>query len=203
MSPQTITQNPAQRQKLRNEVLASRDALSAQDRQHKSAQIIKTLVEHDIFRQARTIFTYVNFRSEVITNLLIDTCLLLDKRLCVPLTIQQDYRLVPYQLTDRSQLRSGYYGIPEPDPSTSLQIVPQEIDLTILPGSVFDRFGGRLGYGGGFYDRFIEREAPEAIRIGLAFDLQLANRLPLLPHDQTLHHLITEKQMFTFNKDMP
>jgi len=199
MSSQNINHHQAQRQKLREQVLSSRESLSAQDRQLKSAQIIKTLVEHNIFKQAQTIFSYVNFRSEVITDTLIETCLRLGKRLCVPLTIPHRYQLVPYELTNRSHLRPGYYGIPEPNPDTSAQIASHEIDLTILPGSVFDRFGGRLGYGGGFYDRFIENKAPDAVRVGLAFELQIAERLPLMPHDQMLHHLITEKQMLTFN----
>jgi len=202
--PQQENHNQALRLELRKQILASRNGLSAQERQRKSTQIIQTLVKQKIFKQAKTIFSYVNFRSEVITDpLLVETCLAVGKRLCVPLTIQQDFRLIPYELTDRDRLRPGCYGIPEPDPDTCEQISPHEIDLIVLPGSVFDRFGGRLGYGGGFYDRFIENEAPGAIRVGLAFDLQIADKLPLLPHDQLLHHLITEHEIVTFNQDMP
>ncbi len=198
MSSRATDPDMGQRQKLRKQILARREALSVQDRQQKSAQIIETLVEHDSFRQAKTIFTYVNFRSEVITDTLLEACFALNKRLCVPLTIKQDFRLVPYELTESFHLRLGYWGIPEPDPSKHSQVAPHEIDLTILPGSVFDSLGGRLGYGGGFYDRFVINEAPDSVRIGLAFDLQLVDKLPLLPHDQPLHHLITEKQIFNF-----
>ena len=188
----------AQRHELRKQILARREALSVQDRQQKSAQIIKALVEHNSFRQAKTIFTYINFRSEVITETLKEACFVLNKRICVPLTVKKDSRLVPYELTKSSQLHLGYCGIPEPDPKTFSQIAPHEIDLTILPGSVFDGQGGRLGYGGGFYDRFVQNDAPNSIRIGLAFDLQLVEDLPLLPHDQKLHHLITETHIFNF-----
>lgn len=198
-----ITQ-PAQmlRHKLRNQILASRDALSVEVRQQKSSQIIKALVEHASFIHAKTIFSYINFRSEVLTTSLVEICCSLNKRLCVPLTIKKGFRLVPYEINDCSLLQPGYYGIPEPDPNIHSQVASREIDLTILPGSVFDCFGGRLGYGGGFYDRFIVNEAPESTTMGLAFDLQLvADRLPLLPHDQKLDHLITESKILNFAKD--
>ena len=191
----------ADRYELRKQILAKREALPVCDRQQKSAKIITALVEHDSFVQAKTIFSYINFRSEVITDSLIETCGALNKRLCVPLTIHQEFRLVPYELTEGTHLRVGYCGIPEPDPTFHSQVPSHEIDLIILPGSVFDHFGGRLGYGGGFYDRFVVNEAPGSARIGLAFDLQLVtDKLPLLPHDQPLHYLITENKNFKFSE---
>jgi 5-formyltetrahydrofolate cyclo-ligase len=61
-----------------------------------------------------------------------------------------------------------------------------------MPGSVFDLRGGRLGYGGGFYDRFLQTAAPQALRIGLAYDLQVVAAVPLQRHDQQLDYLVTE-----------
>ena len=70
----------------------------------------------------------------------------------------------------------------------------------MLPGSVFDRAGNRLGYGAGFYDRFLAQEAPRAIRIGLGFSLQLVERLPALAHDIPMNQLITERETLTFGR---
>nr|MBF0221303.1 5-formyltetrahydrofolate cyclo-ligase [Desulfobulbaceae bacterium] len=198
-----ITQTAqTERRKLRTQVLGARDALSMQARQQKSDQILKALISHERFIQAKTIFSYINFRSEVITTSLIKLCPSLNKRLCAPLTLQKEFRLVPYEVANETLLQPGYWGIPEPDPLRHQPVAPEEIDLILLPGSVFDRFGGRLGYGGGFYDRFIVTMAPESITVGLAFDLQLvADPLPLLPHDQKLDYLITESTILNFTKD--
>ena len=102
----------------------------------------------------------------------------------IPLLIQNPEKdLVP-----------GYYGIPEPDPQKSLRVDPREIDAAVIPGSVFDIHGGRLGYGGGYYDRFLVNDAPQAKRIGLAFEMQVVENVPVQPHDQPLDILITEKR---------
>ena len=71
----------------------------------------------------------------------------------------------------------------------------EQVEVIVLPGSVFDEQGGRLGYGGGYYDRFIALQAPQAKRIGLAFEMQIEKQLPLQPHDQKLHLIITEKRI--------
>jgi 5-formyltetrahydrofolate cyclo-ligase len=73
---------------------------------------------------------------------------------------------------------------------------PASIDTVLIPGSVFDVTGGRLGYGGGFYDRFLSNSAPQATRIGLAFSRQLVDRVPMEPHDQYMDFLVTEEQIF-------
>ena len=73
---------------------------------------------------------------------------------------------------------------------------PATIDTVLIPGSVFDPSGGRLGYGGGFYDRFLTEAAPRAIRLGVAFELQLVDQVPMEPHDQYMDILVTEQQIY-------
>lgn len=159
----------------------------------KSALITGRLFDMPEFKRAGTIFTYINFRSEVETMALADKCLELGKRLCVPVTLTAERRLAACRLTDpEAELRPGYCRIPEPDISKTRLVAPQEIDIVVLPGSVFDRFGGRLGYGGGYYDRFLAQEAPHALRVGLAFDLQIVDEVPLMAHDMRLHYLLSE-----------
>jgi len=108
-------------------------------------------------------------------------------------------QLIAYQITDPDKdLLPGYCQIPEPDSGRLPQINPPDIEVIILPGSVFDLSGGRLGYGGGYYDRFISQQAPTAIRVGLAFELQVTTNLPLLAHDQKIHILVTENRILHF-----
>jgi 5-formyltetrahydrofolate cyclo-ligase len=192
------------RARLRREILQRRDALTPAQRHEKSAAIAGRLAELPLVLEAKTIFTYVNFRSEVETLPLIKAWLASGKRICVPLTLTAEPRLVAYPITDpESDLRPGYCQIPEPDTERLSPIDPDELQLIIMPGSVFDLHGGRLGYGGGYYDRFIALQAPKAIRIGLAFDLQLTDQLPLQAHDQHLHLLATEERVLHFTNNTP
>ncbi|MDF1615092.1 5-formyltetrahydrofolate cyclo-ligase [Desulfurivibrio dismutans] len=185
-----------QRRRLRDQVLTARDGLTPAQRRQKSAAIhvaLAALAARKPMRRAGVVMVYLHFRSEVETLPALAAHLPAGCRLAVPLTRVKEKRLEVFQLTDPDrQLRPGYCGIPEPDPAFSQPQDPTEIDLVLLPGSVFDHQGGRLGYGGGYYDRFLADHAPQAIRIGLAFDLQVVPQLPLLPHDQRLHHLVTE-----------
>jgi 5-formyltetrahydrofolate cyclo-ligase len=184
---------------LRQESLRRRNALPLAERRHKSAAIARAVTALPAVARAHTIFTYVNFQSEVETRGLIDLWLAADKIVSVPLTIVAASRLDPYRITvPERDLHPGYCRIPEPDPGRATLVAPESIEVIILPGSVFDAHGGRLGYGGGFYDRFIAHQAPQAYRIGLAFELQLTNDLPLLAHDQRLHALVTEERVLSF-----
>jgi 5-formyltetrahydrofolate cyclo-ligase len=104
--------------------------------------------------------------------------------------------LLPFQIDNpEKDLRPGYCDIPEPDPDRAILVPPEKIEIAVIPGSVFDIQGGRLGYGGGYYDRFLVNDAPRALRIGFAFELQLVDKVPLEPHDQPLDILITEKRI--------
>lgn len=138
---------------------------------------------------------YVSFRSEVRTHELIRQRLNQGLRVAVPITHTSERRLEPRSLTDWSQLTQGAYGILEPNPKTTVAVLPKELDVVIVPGSVFDLSGGRYGYGGGYYDRFLSQDAPQAIRIALAFDLQVLNAIPLAEHDQRMDWIITETRV--------
>jgi 5-formyltetrahydrofolate cyclo-ligase len=148
-----------------------------------------------------TLFIYVNFRSEVETLELIKNCINQDIRVAVPLVDASAVRMIPLLIKNPEQdLVPGYYNIPEPDPKKSLRLEPGEIDAAVIPGSVFDIHGGRLGYGGGYYDRFLLTDAPQAKRIGLAFELQVVDKVELEPHDQPLDILITEKRIVNITR---
>lgn len=190
---------PRDRVEIRRQILAARDALSRDEQRSKSRALAENLWNADLLQDAQTLFVYVDFRSEVVTVPLIRRCLKKGLQVAVPLTLPAKSRLLPYLITNPDQdLQPGYCSIPEPDSDRLPTVDPNNIDTVILPGSVFDEKGGRLGYGGGFYDRFLANEAPHAKRIGMAFELQVVPSLPLLPHDQLLDHLVTEKRVLHF-----
>ncbi len=189
------------REALRQKILGARDGLSDKARQAKSISAMQNFWTLPGMQQWSTLFIYVNFRSEVETLELIKKCINRDIRVAVPLVEASAVRMIPLLIKDPVQdLVPGYYNIPEPDPKKSLRLEPGEIDAAVIPGSVFDIHGGRLGYGGGYYDRFLLNDAPQAKRIGLAFELQVVDNVPLEPHDQPLDILITEERIVNITR---
>jgi 5-formyltetrahydrofolate cyclo-ligase len=183
---------------LRKKTLSVRDDLHIQERQAMSCEITRKMLLLKEITASETLFIYVDFRSEVETHILIAELLKQGKRVAVPLTLVKEKKLLPVAITDvEKDLVPGYCSIPEPRLAIreSHMVVGREIETIILPGSVFDERGGRLGYGGGYYDRFMAHEAPKAKRIGLAFDFQVVDRLVLQAHDELLDLVVTEKRM--------
>jgi 5-formyltetrahydrofolate cyclo-ligase len=167
--------------------------MAAGDRHTRSRLAVKNFLQLPELQRWSTLFIYVNFRSELETVELIHQCLVRGKRVAVPLVNAAENVMVPLLIKDpEKDLAPGYYGIPEPDPRKSLRVAAREIDAAVIPGSVFDVNGGRLGYGGGYYDRFLVNDAPRAKRVGFAFELQVVEGVPLEPHDQLLDILVTE-----------
>jgi 5-formyltetrahydrofolate cyclo-ligase len=188
----------AERHNLRKKILRERDQLGADDRCEKSRAIAEKVWGLPQMEGWNTLFMYVNFRSEVETLDLIKKCLQHGKQVAVPLVNGANSTMIPLQISDPDMdLKPGYYGISEPDPRKAPPVEGGEIDAVIIPGSVFDVNGGRLGYGGGYYDRFLQNIAPRACRIGLAFEMQIVDSVPLEPHDQPLDYLVTEKRIIT------
>jgi 5-formyltetrahydrofolate cyclo-ligase len=181
---------------LRREYLASRNGLSRREQEEKSLKITDRLWRLEEFKAGRTVMFYASFRSEVRTAAAIARALAAGVRVVLPRTEPGSRLLLPYLVEDPAlDLRPGYCGIPEPDPIRTRPVSPDSIEAVVVPGSVFDARGGRLGYGGGYYDRFLALKAPQARRIGLAFELQVApGVLPLTAHDQLLHCLVTEER---------
>lgn len=187
---------------MRREILKLRDNLSFRDRFKKSTIIKNHLISFDPIKTATNIFSYVNFRSEVETIDFIKS-IVKKKNIFVPLTIVENFELLAVQITSPdTQLQPGYCNIPEPIPKlreTSV-IDPKKIDIVIVPGVVFDHKGGRLGYGGGYYDRFLSKNEAQALRIGLAFEIQMVDNVPLKAHDELMDMVVTEKKVYYTRK---
>jgi 5-formyltetrahydrofolate cyclo-ligase len=189
------------RQDLRQRILGERDALDGNKRHEKSISVMHNFWDLPGMQRWSTLFMYVSFRSEVETLELIKGCINLGIRVAVPLVDASAVCMIPLLIKDPERdLVPGYYNIPEPDPKKSLPLNAGEIDAAVIPGSVFDIHGGRLGYGGGYYDRFLVNDAPQAKRIGLAYELQVVDKVPVEPHDQPLDILVTEKRIVNIRR---
>lgn len=189
-------QEKGSRAELRQQMLTRRDRLPEPQRQEKSRALAARLGSLDCFRQARTILFFASFRSEVDTFFLMGQALEQGVQVAAPLSVTQEKELKVFAISDISaDLVPGYQGILEPDPQRCPQLDPVILDVVIVPGSVFDRHGGRMGYGGGYYDRFLANRAPQATRVGICFDLQLVDEVPMAAHDQYLDYVVTESQI--------
>lgn len=187
---------------LRKKTLANRNKLSQKEIDTKSTAIQERLLSLEQLRDRHNIFVYVSFRSEVATLSLIDALLNMGKKVIVPITRLQEKRLDAIHINNRiTDLEPGYCGIPEPREEfcKKHEILPEEIETILLPGSVFDERGGRFGYGGGYYDRFLAK-VPKAARIGLAFDLQVIEKATLQQHDEILDLVVTESRVIRSNR---
>lgn len=184
---------------LRKSILASRDKLTHEEIFEKSRAIQRSLLGLEQVRERQSIFVYVSFRSEVATLELIETLIGMGKTVAVPITRVRERRLDAIHITDpAADLHPGYRMIPEPTEEVcrTRRLAPELIETILLPGSVFDERGGRYGYGGGYYDRFLAG-IPAASRIGLAFDLQIVQKAPLSAHDQLLDLVVTETRIIS------
>lgn len=190
-------------QNLKKQKLQLRDKLSVELQQQYSRRISEQVLKMDLFQQASTVFIYVDFRSEVKTSNLIQKMQSIGKKVLVPVTLLKERDLLPIQISNMERdLAPGYASILEPveEIRTTNYVSPETIDLIFLPGSVFDEQGGRMGYGGGFYDRFVSEKAPQAHRIGLCYELQMMEKAPLQDHDEYMDVIITEQRIIKISR---
>lgn len=192
-----------ERRQLRRRLLAERMGLAPADRRRLSEQIVDTLTALPHMQQSQTVLIYCSYRSEVETLVLLQRCLEAGKTVCVPLTVPAQSRLLAVAIKNPlTDLGPGYLGIPEPLPQLveSREVGADRLEAVVIPGAVFDRNGNRLGYGGGYYDRFLTQGAPQALRIGLAYSRQLVQTLPALGHDVPLDLLVTEMEVLSWKR---
>jgi 5-formyltetrahydrofolate cyclo-ligase len=190
-----------ERQQLRHQMLAERNRIGRAHRRGMSKQIVEAVAGLPVFKESHVILIYCSYQSEVETFPLLHRCLAEGKIVCVPLAVPEHSRLLVVAITDPLlDLAPGYKGIPEPVLSLVERQTrnPKSLEVILMPGAVFDRAGNRLGYGGGYYDRFLAQVAPQAVRIGLAFSGQLVSKIPALPHDVPMDVLVTENEVFTW-----
>ena len=171
---------------LRREWKARRDAIA--EREEKSRKIAENLLFLPVLQTAKTIFLYLSMGSEVETITLAKELLFMGKRIAVPVCDRKTHTMEAVEITDMKELQSGTYGILEPQNGKVLS--KSEIDLILVPGLAFDEDGYRLGYGGGYYDRYLENFSGTSI--GLCFDACMTDRLPCGEYDKKVDLVVTE-----------
>jgi 5-formyltetrahydrofolate cyclo-ligase len=177
---------------LRRQLVAQRAALPVCDMQQKSLAIAARVCALPAFVASRTVMVYLALPQEVQTTGIIAIARQQQQRVVVP--VVNDTTLMAVELPeDTTQLRRGPFGILEPCYRDAV-VHPAEIDFVVVPGLAFDRQGGRLGFGKGYYDHFLCQLSAGACTCGVAFCLQVVPRVPRLPHDVCVSYIVTEQE---------
>jgi 5-formyltetrahydrofolate cyclo-ligase len=172
---------------LRKQYRALRRALGDPARAAASLAICERIASWELFQRSRTILSYMPIQFEVdLTPLL---ARFPQKRWALPRIVPgEDHRML-FHLYDAARLEYHPFGMAEPAPDSPL-VAPQEVELTLVPGMAYDRTGMRLGYGGGYYDRFLRDY--HGVAVGVAFQALLVDPLPRGAHDVPLRWVVTE-----------
>ncbi len=161
------------------------------DRKSKSELIGVKLFELKAISKAKTILFYASLPGEVDTFAMITKAIELKKHICLPIVVENQRKMIPTLTKTLADLEKGAYGISQPRYDVSLEVNPKDIDAVIVPGLAFDKSNNRLGRGAGYYDRFLASLSADTATIGLAFDFQIVDRLPLEEHDVPLSAIIS------------
>lgn len=178
---------------LRKEMIQKRDEIPEEIRQEKSERILSKVLKHPKFMDAEHIFMYMGFGSEINTKEFAKIFIELGKKVYIPHLGDRESPMEIVPLTDPDfQLEPGYMGILEiKDEFINIQD-PKIIDLIIMPGVAFDKTGNRIGYGGGYYDRFIERTKDTIYLLALCYKEQIVDVVPTEDHDKVMDEVITD-----------
>ncbi|GJM05870.1 MAG: 5-formyltetrahydrofolate cyclo-ligase [marine bacterium B5-7] len=184
-----------QKKHLRSSLKQRRSLVSKNERKEMSQQICKYLHELDVFNQAKSIFCYISYLSEVETHTLINGFIDRNLALAVPKIIEKS-RMIAVPLINLSELEPDKMGILTPKGNQSAS---GPFNIAITPGVGFTTTGERLGYGKGYYDRWFSQNDVKT-KIGIAFEIQLVSQLPIEETDVSLDIIVTEERIIDLRK---
>lgn len=187
-----MTQLNERKKFLRQEFLARRRAIPIVERDRISRELVKKFLATEIYRTAQIVMAYASTPDELQLDEIFAACFADGKILTIPLIVGKgDMQAV--EVPDFDALEVGTFNIKTVRRELIKFVEPALIDCVIVPGVAFDMCGGRLGMGGGFYDKFLPR-AVNAKKIALAYDFQLVAELPLAEHDFKVDAVLTPEK---------
>ncbi len=180
------------KKKIRKDILAVRNALPVEERERMSRDILSRFACLPMLPACKTVMIFLSFGTEINTDYIIEWLWEQNKNVLVPLCKPQTKEMAIFPITQFADVEPGYFGIREPKPDLRPPVAKEAVDLVCVPAVAFDRRGYRVGYGGGYYDRFLaDLGVP---RIGLAFSCQIIPEAPVDTYDQAVHGIITEAE---------
>jgi 5-formyltetrahydrofolate cyclo-ligase len=184
------------KKEIRRKIVLQRLALSLDEVKLKSEKITDFILNLPEWQHAQTVMIYLSFRQEVDTAGLIGWAFAKGKQVVIPVCRENPRQLLASRLLNiKEDLALGAWGIMEPKQEALRPVNPAEIDLVLVPGVAFDRRGNRLGYGAGYYDRFLRLLAPRAKAVALAYQMQVFDLIEAEEHDFPVDLVVTEEEI--------
>lgn len=180
---------------LRQKIINKRNDLLLTEVHSKSKCAAENFLSLPQYQKADTILVYLSYNNEIDTSSIIKDAWYQQKKVLVPVCQKEDKSLLLSELTCFSEIGLGTWNIPEPRKEFIRPTPPKEVSLAIIPGLAFDTQGYRLGYGAGYYDRFLPRLDPDCPLIALAYDFQVIEHIPYEQHDVPVDIIVTEKRI--------
>lgn len=176
---------------IRTQMRQQREAVDDSTRLAASRAITAALIARAELQRAQEIGCFLSLPRELVTDDLLAACRAQNKRICVPVWEASSRTYILARLAPDQPLADGPHGVPEPAQWQAVD--PQRVDLVVIPGMAFDRQGGRLGYGKGYYDRILATCRSTCCKIGIGYTWQVvADPLPLASHDVHMDLLVTD-----------
>lgn len=179
------------KREIRKFMREKRELLTKEEREKLDDAIFEKIVNSKEYKESKNIFIFVSYDTEIDTHRIIKQALKDEKVLCVPRVISKEEGMIIAQIKNFEELEPGAYGILEPK-DNKFQVDETIIDVAYLPGLAFDKIGGRVGYGGGFYDRFLRKSRKDCKKIGLAYSFQVLENVPMEKDDEYIDGIITD-----------
>ncbi len=183
------------KKKIREDILRQRDALSMEAIRAAEEQIMHRLLQLREFIDAKQLFSYLSFRSEVPTFGIIEYCWDHGKAVTIPVCVQETKEMVLSYFDLNTKLETVKFGLREPSGDTLRFGNREHLDAALIPGSAFDRKGYRIGYGAGYYDKFFAHTQRKILKIALAYSFQIIDEVPRNSYDVPMDFIITEKEI--------
>lgn len=183
------------KEEIRKEVREKKRQMSLKEIGSKSKRIFSRLEALPLWKEENVIFSYVSYNQEVATRIRMENWIQSGKKLAVPKVMGDQISF--FLISSLDELVEGYQGIWEP---VTRECADEKDGIILMPGLAFDNQFHRLGYGGGFYDRYLnEHQKAKFTRIALAYEYQVYEEIPSQPHDQWVDVIITEQRVYNRN----
>ena len=184
------------KKEIRSTILKKRDSMLFSEVLEKSKRIKEQVFDMDEFKDAKNILFYVSYDNEVYTHEMIKESLEIKKQIVVPKTDMKNHKILCSSLSQWDDLLVGTYNILEPRQECLNEVSLESIDLIVIPGIAFDYQGNRIGHGMGYYDRLLQKKI-KAHCVGLAFEFQIVESIPIEHYDVKVEKIVTEKRIIT------
>ena len=191
----TDINNDKDKSYLRRQKLMLRRSLDKTKLTDISENVIKHIKRLSVYKNADAVYFYMAAGNEINVTPLFEECLKNGTKCVFPRVIN-DFRMDFYVVHDLEELKEGYKGIREPDWNCPVYKEYRENTLMLVPGVVFDRHGGRVGMGKGFYDRYIYSHRPDCL-LGVCGEYQLEDNVPMDKNDIFMDMVVTEKGVYS------